>query len=53
MAIACAMPYDARPNELVALIPLMSFALFLGVYPHPFLAIVDPASTAIAKVLGG
>ena len=45
--------YDARPNELVALIPLMSFALFLGVYPQPFLAILNPVANLIAKVLGG
>jgi NADH-quinone oxidoreductase subunit M len=53
LQIACAMPYDTLPNELVALIPLMSFALFLGVYPQPFLSIIDPVSTAIAKVVGG
>ncbi|HEY3318667.1 MAG TPA: NADH-quinone oxidoreductase subunit M [Coriobacteriia bacterium] len=53
VALACAQPYDARPNEMVALIPLMSFALFLGVYPHPFLQILDPAASAIAKALGG
>jgi NADH-quinone oxidoreductase subunit M len=53
MAIACAQPYDAQPYEMAALIPLMSFALFLGVYPHPFLQMTDPVATAISKVLGG
>jgi NADH-quinone oxidoreductase subunit M len=53
MALGKLKLYDARPNELVALIPLMSFALFLGVYPQPFLAILDPAAAAVAKVLGG
>jgi NADH-quinone oxidoreductase subunit M len=53
MAIACAQPYDAQPYEMAALIPLMSFALFLGVYPHPFLQMTDPVASAISKVLGG
>jgi NADH-quinone oxidoreductase subunit M len=53
LAIACAMPYDVRPYEMVALIPLMSFALFLGVYPHPFLQILDPFATVLSKLLGG
>jgi NADH-quinone oxidoreductase subunit M len=52
IAAACPTPPDARPNELVALIPLMSFALFLGVYPHPFLAMVNPAAQWLAKALG-
>ena len=50
--IACSQPYDVRPNEMVALIPLMSFTLFLGVYPLPFLQILDPYAAYIAKILG-
>lgn len=53
VAIACAQPYDAQPYELASLIPLMSFALFLGVYPHPFLQILNPAAMAISKAVGG
>jgi len=30
----------------------MSFALFLGLYPQPFLAIINPAATALAAIIG-
>lgn len=45
--------YDVTPREFVALIPLMSFALFLGIYPHPFLEIVNPAAQSLMKIIGG
>ncbi len=45
--------YDLMPGEFVALIPLMSFALFLGVYPHPFIEIVRPATEMLARIVGG
>ncbi|TLM80481.1 MAG: NADH-quinone oxidoreductase subunit M [Actinobacteria bacterium] len=44
---------DARPFELAAVLPLMAFALALGVYPHPFLKMSDAVGVALAKVLGG
>jgi NADH-quinone oxidoreductase subunit M len=38
--------------EFLPLVPLMGFALFLGLYPQPFLAIINPAATALAAIIG-
>jgi len=45
--------YDITVPELTAAVPLMGFALLLGVYPQPFLAIVNPAALSLTKLLGG
>ncbi|MHB0976827.1 MAG: complex I subunit 4 family protein [Candidatus Aquicultorales bacterium] len=45
--------YDIQAREITALVPLMAFALFLGVYPHPFLEIVNPAAQSLVKIVGG
>ena len=48
----CEMPCELRATEFLPLVPLMSFALFLGLYPQPFLAIINPAATALAAIIG-
>jgi len=43
---------DATPRELAAVLPLVALTIVLGLYWDLLLRYVDPAVTAIAKVLG-
>lgn len=38
---------DIDAGELAATVPLMALTLFIGLYPHPVLSIINTASTAV------
>ncbi len=42
---------DLRPHELWALIPLVLLAFWIGLYPKPFLNVIEPASNAIVQTM--
>ncbi len=42
---------DLRSHELWALIPLVLLAFWIGLYPKPFLNIIEPASNAIVQTM--
>jgi NADH-quinone oxidoreductase subunit M len=42
---------DLRAHELWSLIPLVLLAFWIGLYPKPFLNIIEPASNAIVQAM--
>jgi NADH-quinone oxidoreductase subunit M len=48
----CEPPCRLTTPELIPLVPLMGFALFFGLYPQPLLALINPAATALAAIIG-
>ena len=44
---------DLRPTELLAVTPLLTLSLVIGVAPAPLLALIQPATSDIVRILGG
>ncbi len=44
---------DVRRYELVAVAPLLVLSLVIGVLPRWLLDVIEPASAAVVRMLGG